>query len=139
MPVLSPLPCFPPNVVATSRSFSHAVSVRALDAVWFAAQRPLACTTSTMANSSRLSLAIVPRPCLGFVTVCKGPVRITSRARLRRSGQNRRRQRWLLALQLLPREPDSAHLVASGGGQERFGGSSHDAEKSYGEGEDSVA
>src|SRR5215207_6620640 len=82
-------------------------------------------------NPSRLSLAIVPRPCLGFVTVCKGPVRITSRARLRRSGQNRRRQRWLLALQLLPREPDSAHLVASGGGQERFGGSSYDAEKSY--------
>src|SRR5215203_2397924 len=63
-----------------------------------------------LVHLSRLSLAIVPRPCLGLVTVCKGPVRIRSRARLRRSGKNRRRQRRLLALQLLPRVQISSLL-----------------------------
>src|ERR687897_2627969 len=61
-------------------------------------------------NPSRLSLAIVPRPCLALVTVCKGPVRIRSRARLRRSGKNCRRQRRLIALRPLPRVQISSLL-----------------------------
>jgi hypothetical protein len=41
-----------------------------------------------MVKSSRLSLVIVPRPCLGLVTVCKGYARTPLRACPRRSGQN---------------------------------------------------
>src|SRR5215211_2265882 len=109
--VVSPLHCFAPNLVVTSRSFSHAVYVRAPDADRSQPEALSPAPPLRWRNPIWLSLAIVPRPCLGLVTVCKAPVRITSRARLRRCGKNRRRQRRLLALQPLPRVQISSLLL----------------------------
>jgi hypothetical protein len=90
-----PVPCLRPSpprgarVSCVPQGHRSQALLAAFRRTWSPRRTPSSAPPLKMARSSGLSIAIVPRPCLGLVTLCKGSVTITSRARSARPATGR--------------------------------------------------